>query len=163
MESSRHDYIDHYGYHCGVDIISEDDDIVIFNSTPSLSFDFKKHGIRIRHSNHYDYILRYVLKNGQIFLRGIEVRLSFFNKRAQIFGVNAEPYNKGNRDIFLFDDIPVEYSGTLSIGKTFDPQYWEHDEKTTPVPFSPEVYKENGYIKLEKGTITEKELFSRDK
>ena len=27
----------------------------------------------------------------------------------------------------------------------------------------PEVYKENGYIKLEKGTITQKELISRDK
>jgi len=161
MESSKHEYLDPYGYHVSIEIISEDDDLVVFNSTPSLSFDLKKHGIKIRHSDHYDYVLRYVLRNGQIFLRGIEVRLSFFHKRVQIFGVNAETYSKEKRSIFVFDDIPVEYSGVLSIGKTFDQQYWKHDEKATPVPFSPEVYRENGYIKFEKGTMTEKELISR--
>lgn len=163
MEASRFDFIDHYGYHCGVDMICEDDDIVVFSSTPSLSFDFHKHGIKIRHSDYYDYIVRYVLKNGQIFLRGIEARLSFSSIKAQIFGVNAEPHNKGSWNVWLFNDIPMEYSGTLSIGKVFDRQYWEHDEKTIPVPFSPEVYKENGYIKFEKGTIIEKKLISRDK
>ena len=161
METSRHDYIDRYGYHCGIEIVSEDDDLVVFNSKPSLSFDLKKHGIKIRHSDHYDYILRYVLRDGQIFLRGIEAQLSVFHKNAQIFGVNAKAYSKEKRSIFVFDDIPVEYSGTLHIGKAFDHQYWAHDEKTAPVPFSPEVYKENGYIKFEKGTMTEKELISR--
>ena len=161
METSKHDIIDLLGYRVSIEIICEDDDIVVFNSTPNLSFDFKKHGIKIRHSDHHDYALRYVVKNGQIFLRGIEVRLSFFNKKTQIFGVNAKAYSKEKQSIFVFDDIPVEYSGILSIGKTFDPKYWEHDEKTAPVPFSPEVYKENGYIKFENGIMTEKELISR--
>ena len=93
-----------------------------------------------------------------IFLCKIEARLSLLCKKSQIFGANAETINKGKWSIFHFDEIPLEYTGTLSIGKTFDHQYWEHDEKTIPVPFSPEVYKENGYIKLEKGKITEKDI-----
>ena len=156
-------YTDQYGYRCGVDITDEDDDIVVFSSTPNLSFDLKEHGIKIRRSKYHDYILRYVIKNEQIFLCGIETRLPFLCKKSQIFGVSAEAYNKGKWSIFRFDDIPVEYSGTLSIGRTFDYRYWKHDEKVTPVPFSPEVYKENGYIKLEKGKIIKKELISRDK
>jgi hypothetical protein len=50
----------------------------------------------------------------------------------------------------------------LSIGRSFDYRYWQHDEKTTPVPFSPDVFKENGYIKFEKGRIIEKSLVFRD-
>ena len=66
---SRYYYIDKYGYRCGVDITGEGDDIVVFNSTPNLSFDLKKHGVKIRRSKYEDYILTYVLKDGQIFLR----------------------------------------------------------------------------------------------
>ena len=160
MESSRHCYIDQYGYHCEVEIDSEDD-IVVFNSIPSLSFDFKKHGIRIRRSINYDYVLRYVIKNEQIFLRGIGARLSFLCKKIELYGVKAETFGKWS--FFHFDDIPVEYSGTLTIGKNFDYRYWQHEDKATPVPFSPEVYKDNGYIELEKGKIIKKELVSRDK
>ena len=43
---SRYYYTDQYGYRCGVDITSEEDDIVVFNSTPRLSFDLKEHGIK---------------------------------------------------------------------------------------------------------------------
>ena len=160
MEASRHSYFDQYGYRCEVEIIS--DDVVVFNSTPNLYFDFKKHGIKIRRSKYCDYILRYVIKNEQLFLRGIETRLSLLCKESQIFGVKAETFNKGKWSIFHFDDIPVEYTGTLSIGKTFDYRYWEHDDKVTPVPFSPDVYKENGYMKLKKGTIIEKVLTFND-
>ncbi len=161
MEASRHSYFDQYGYRCEVEIISED--IVVFNSTPNLCFDFKKHGIKIRHSKYYDYVLQYVIKNEQLFLRGISTRLSLLCKKSQIFGVKAETINKGKWSIFHFDDIPVDYTGTLKIGKTFDYRHWKHDEKATPVPFSPDVYKENGYIKFEKGTIIEKVLTFSDK
>lgn len=162
MEISRHCYVDQYGYRCAVDIDSEDDDIVVFDSTPHLSFDFKKHGIKIRHSKYDDYVLRYILKNGQLFLRGFEARLSFFSRNTQIMGKSSQTYNNGRWSVFLFDDIPVDYSGVLSIGKAFDYRYWPHDDKITPVPFSPEVYKENGFRKLEKGTVTDIELHSRN-
>ena len=160
MEASRHSYFDQYGYRCEVEIIS--DDVVVFNSTPNLYFDFKKHGIKIRRSKYCDYILRYVIKNEQLFLRGIETRLSLLCNESKIFGVKAEAFNKGKRSIFHFDDVPVEYTGTLSIGKTFNYRYWKHDEKVTPVPFSPDVYKESGYLQLEKGTIIEKVLTFRE-
>ena len=159
---SRYYYIDKYGYRCGVDITGEDDDIVVFNSTPNLSFDLKKHGIKIRRSKHYDYILSYALKDGQIFLHSFAARLSFFSGKSQIMGVKGRKLGDGNWSIFIFNDIFVDYSGTLSIGRTFDYRYWNHDEKMTPVPFSPEVYKENGYMKLEKGIITAKELKNRE-
>ena len=159
---SQYYYTDKYGYRCAVEITSEDDDIVVFNSTPSLLFDLKEHGIKIRHSKHYDYILRYVLKDGQILLRSFAARLSFFGRKSQIWGVTAAKYGDGKWSIFNFDDILVDHSGTLSIGRTFDYRYWNHDEKMTPVPFSPEVYKENGYIELEKGKIVKKELNYRN-
>lgn len=73
-------------------------------------------------------------------------------------GVTAAKHGDGKWSIFNFDDIFVDYSGTLSIGRTFDCRYWNHDEKMTPMPFSPEVYKENRYIELEKGKIVKKEL-----
>jgi len=159
MEVSRHRNLDPYGYRCEVEIIS--DDIVVFNSTPNLCFDFKKNGIKIRRSKHYDYILRYVIKNEQIFLRDIEARLSHVCPPL-IFGVEAEMFNREKWSIFHFDDIPVKYTGTLSIGKSFDYRYWKHDEKATPVPFSPDVYKEIGYLQLEEGKIVEKVLTLRD-
>ena len=161
MEVSRHSYLDQYGYQCEVEIMS--DDIVVFNSTPNLCFDFKKHGIKIRRSKYYDYLLCYIIKNEQLFLCGFETRLSCLCKKAQIFDKKAETLNNGKWSIFHFDDIPVEYTGTLSIGKSFDYRYWPHDEKARPVPFSPEVYKENGYLQLEKGIIIEKVLTFRDK
>ena len=160
MEFSRHGYFDQYGYRCEVEIMS--DDIVVFNSTPNLCFDFKKHGIKLRHSKYDDYVLHYAIKNEQLFLCKIEARLSLLCKKSQIFGVNAETINKGKWSIFNFDEIPLEYTGTLSIGKTFDYRYWEHDEKVTPVPFSPDVYKESGYLQLEKGTIIENVLTFRE-
>ena len=161
MEVSRHSYIDQYGYRCAVEIMS--DDMVVFDSTPNVCFDLKKHGIKIRHSPNYDYVLRYVIKEEQLFLCGMEARLSFLCKKARIFGVESETFNKGKWNIFHFDNIPVEYTGTMSIGKAFDDRYWKQDEKVTPVPFSPEAYKENGYIKFEKGTIIEKTLINRDR
>ena len=160
MELSRHSYIDPYGYRCGVEMIC--DDVVVFNSTPGLCFDFKKHGIRIRRSKNYDYILRYAIKNEQLFLCGIETRLSFFSKGSHIFGVKAEASTADNWSIFSFDGIPVDYTGILHIGKNFDDRYWKHDEKETPVPFSPDVYRENGYMKIEEGKIIEKTLTIRD-
>jgi hypothetical protein len=160
MEFSRHGYFDQYGYRCEVEIMS--DDIVVFNSTPNLCFDFKKHGIKLRHSKYYDYVLHYAIKNEQLFLCKIKARLSLLCKKSQIFGVNAETINKGKWSIFNFDEIPLEYTGTLSIGRSFDYRYWQHDEKATPVPFSPDVFKENGYIKFEKGRIIEKSLVFRD-
>lgn len=167
MKSSRHYCIDKYGCRYAVEMISENDDIVVFGSTPKLSFDLKEHGIKIRRAKHdipmdYDYILIYVLKDGKMFFRGFEAHLSFWSRSSKILGVAAEEYNEGKWSRFIFDDISTDYSGTLSIGKDFDYRYWKHEDKARPVPFSPEVYKENGYIKIENGAIVAKELHPRD-
>ncbi len=161
MNTSAHYYTDQYGYRCEIDIICEDD-TVVFNSTPHLSFDLKKHGIKIRRSKYDDYVLSYVLKDGQIFLRSLATHLSFFSKSSQVMGVTAKKHGDGKWSIFPFDDIPIDYSGALSIGKAFDYSYWKDDDRITPVEFSPKAYKQNGYIKLEKGKITEVELHSRN-
>ncbi len=158
METSRHVYTDKYGYRCAVDIINEDDDTVVFDSTPHLSFDFKKYGIQIRRFGHYDYVMTYVIKNGRIYLRGFEARPSFVGRNSQIRGLDAEVLTIGKQRRFLFNDIPTDYSGILRMGKGFDDCVWKHDEKAMPVPFSSDVYKENGYMKFEKGIVVEKEL-----
>lgn len=161
MEESRHHYTDQNGYLCEVSIFH--DDVVVFESTPNLFFDFKKHKIKIRSGKYYDYVLSYAIKDEQLFLRSIEVRLSFLSKKAKIYDVAPETIHNGKWSIFRFNDIPVEYTGTLSIGKDFDYSFWQHDEKAKPVPFCPEVYKKNGYIKFEKGKIIEKSLAPSDK
>ena len=85
MEESIHHYTDQYAYLCEIRIFN--DDIVVFGSTPNLSFDFKKHEIKIRPGKYYDYVLSYAIKDEQLFLRSIEVRLSFLSKK--VFPANT--------------------------------------------------------------------------
>lgn len=154
---SQYEYTDKYGYRCAINITDEKDDIVVFRSIPSLSFDLKKYGIKIRRSEYYDYVLSYALKDGQIFLRSFAAHLSFFSRKTKIMGIPAVKHGDGKWSIFCFDDAFVDYSGTLDIGRTFDYRFWQNDDQITPVPFSPEVYKENGCIRFENGKIVKEE------
>ena len=158
MEGSRYRDTDKHGYRYEVEIVS--DGIVVFGSTPGLCFDFKRYGIRIRRSKHYDYTLHYAIKNGRLLLCRIETRLSLFHRGAELLGVKATSYRNGRWSVFTFDGVPVEYTGILRVGKGFDARYWKHDEKSAPVPFSPEAYRETGYIRLENGVVTEEVLAS---
>ena len=105
MKKSEHRYIDRYGYRCAVEIICEDDEIVVFDSTPKLSFDYKKHGIKIKREKFDDYVITYVMKNGNLFFRSFLAPLSFLSRKGQIFGVTPEPYFDGKLSCFFLENI----------------------------------------------------------
>ena len=153
MEFSRHIYTDKLGYRCAVEIGSEDG-FVVFDSAPKLAFDFTEHGVRIKRKKHLDCVVTFVIKDNRIFLRAFDACLSILSKK-QMLGVAAQRYGDGKWSRFEFNDILVDYSGTLNIGKDFDYRFWKHDDKATSVPFSPEVYKQNGYIRFENGVVVE--------
>ena len=158
MEISTHYNTDKYGFRYAIVFINETDDFVVFDSYPKLAFDFKEHGIKIKRSINYDYTLRYTLKDGRLYFCGFEARFSFWRKRAKLLGVPLTRDVHGRLSRFVFDKIPTDYSGTLTIGRRFDKSYWRDDEKAYPTPFSPEAYKENGYLTLENGVVVKTEL-----
>ncbi len=155
MESSQHEFIDEKGYLCAVEIHDEEHDLVVFESTPKLSFDFRAHKIKIRKSKVTDYKLIYQLKHDRLFLCAVFTRPSFFSRNKQIFGVSPEWFDNHKWALYRVDDIPSSYSGTLKVGKDFDYTHWQHDDKMYPVPFTPEVYQKNGYARFENGILTE--------
>lgn len=165
-----HYYTDKYGYDCAVEMIFKDG-TVVFDSVPKLSFDYKMHGISIRRLKcsvcydygipHNDYVLSYEMKNGHLYFRSFLARLPFFHKSVELFGVKPEKHGDGELSIYKFDDIPAKYSGTLIIGRDFDHRYWPTDDRSSPIPFCPEVFKKNGYIKFEQGKVIDYFLESR--
>ena len=161
MDQSRHIYTDKRGYRCAIEIIS-DDGIVVFDSLPKLSFYFSAYGVKIKRWKQYDCVVTYVIKDKRIFLRSFDAILSLFSQK-QMLGATVQRLGDGKWSRFEFDDILVDYSGTLNIGKNFDYRFWKHEDKATEVPFSPEVYKENGSIVFEKGSIVSVKCSARPK
>ena len=155
-EISSHEHVDRLGKTYSIDVFTEDG-TVVFNSTPPLSLDIYKFGIKLKRKPFNPYTIVYTIKDGTIYL----TRLNVFSKTApEIFGVKSQKLFDSDILTYEFDNIPTDYSGTLTVGKNFDMKYWSDDDRSTPVPFSPEVYKEIGYIKIENGLITERVMKS---
>ena len=79
---------------------------------------------------------------------------------AEILGVKPD-HSRSRRLLTYHFDIPVDYTGVWQIGGDFDHRFWPKDDRVTPVPFSPEVYKQNGFIRFENGRVTEMKLSPR--
>ena len=158
MEQSQHTYTDRYGYRCTAEIINLDEDVAVFDSMPHGFFDFRKHGIKIRRSRYEDYRLILVIRDGRIYLREFSAQLSYFSRKRKLLGAEAQSLGDGTWRTFRLADIPLDYSGILRIGADFDERFWRHDEKASPIPFSPDVYRQNGHIRFENGVAVEKEL-----
>lgn len=156
-ESSAHYHTDPYGFRYQIQIATYDG-IVIFDSTPPLSFDLKATGVKIKRGRNWDYTVAYEIKDAQLYLCRLEAR---FLKSPPLFGV--EPTNPYSSRVFtyFFENLPVNYNGLLTIGKDFDYKFWKHEDKARPVPFCKEVYKQNGFIQFENGRIIEQILKPR--
>lgn len=155
MTRSAHTYTDARGHICEIEIIDEQGDLVVFDSTPRLSFDPVAHGIRIRRSRFYDYSLVYKIKDGNLYFCALKTHPSVFSRKKTILDALPKQLGDGRWVIYDFGDMLCDYSGKLTIGKDFDMQYMPCDDKARSVPFCPEVYKKNGYMIIENGRITE--------
>ena len=160
MESSCHYLTDKYGYKYSVTVSAED--YVVFDSTPPLSFDIKAHGLRIvKNKNREnlpvftDYDTFFTIKDNVLYFTAISARLRRFPRPTALFGTVPHRLGDGKYSIYEFSVPMTDYSGILSIGKDFDLSSWPKNEYTHDVPFCPEVYKQNGYIKIENGKVIE--------
>ena len=167
MEQSCHYLTDKYGYKYAVTIST--DDLVVFDSTPSLEFDIKKHGLRIvKNKNrvkipvYTDYDILFKIEDGTLYFIAFHACLRRFPKRPALFGAHPQRLGDGKWSSYEFCIPVTSYTGTLSIGREFDTKFWPKNDYTQPVPFCPEVYKQNGYIKIENGRVTEKFIAERN-
>lgn len=167
MEQSCHYLTDKYGYKYSVTVSA--DDHVVFDSTPPLSFDTKAHGLRIvKNKNrenlpvYTDYDTFFTIKDAVLYFTAISARLRRFPHPTALFGVEPHRLGDGKLSIYEFSVPMTDYSGILSIGKDFDFSFWPKNDYTHLVPFCPEVYKQNGYIKIENGKVIEINVFNRN-
>lgn len=159
MENSVHYVKDTYGYKCSNQINNYDADFVVFGCEPPLIFDVKKHGLKINKRECGDYDLFYELKCGALYLSRLEFEPKFLYKSVEIMGVKPiYPYPNKKRCSYIFDSLPVDYTGLWQIGSDFDKHFWPKEDHLHRVPFSPEVYKNNGFIRFENGRVVEMEL-----
>lgn len=158
-EISSHKHTDRLGKTYSVEIFTEDG-TVVFNSTPPLLLDVYEFGIKLKRKPFNPYTLVYTIKSGAIYL----TRLHVFTKTTpEIFGVKPQKLFDSDMLTYEFDNIPTDYCGTLTVGKNFDMKYWPDDDRSTSVPFSPDVYKEIGHIKFENGVIIEQKIKKNQK
>ena len=147
---------DRYGHKYQINYLI--DDFVVFSCLPELFFDVKAHGIKVKSGIYWDYSLSYDVKNGVLHMTMLEGN---FGSASEIMGVKPD-HGRSSRVLTYSFDIPVDYTGVWQIGKDFDFRFWSEDEKAKPTPFSPEVYKQNGFIRFEKGKVVEMELKPRE-
>ena len=152
MEQSCHYLTDKYGYKYAVTIYT--DDLVVFDSTPSLEFDIKKHGLRIvKNKNrvkipvYTDYDILFKIEDGTLYFIAFHACLRRFPKRPALFGAHPQRLGDGKWSSYEFCIPVTSYTGTLSVGREFDTKFYPKNDYTPPIPFCPEVYKQNGYIK----------------
>ena len=147
---------DRYGHKYQINF--EIEDFVVFSCSPELSFDVRSHGIKVKRDIYWDYSLSYDVKDGVLHMTMLE---GLFGSAPEIMGVKPD-HSRSSRVLTYSFDIPVDYTGVWQIGKDFDFRFWSGDEKAKPTPFSPEVYKQNGFIRFEKGKVIEMELKPRE-
>lgn len=167
MEQSCHYLTDKYGYKYAVTIYT--DDLVVFDSTPSLEFDIKKHGLRIvKNKNrvkipvYTDYDILFKIEDGTLYFIAFHACLRRFPKRPALFGAHPQRLGDGKWSSYEFCIPVTSYTGTLSVGREFDTKFYPKNDYTHPIPFCPEVYKQNGYIKIENGKVIEINVFNRN-
>ena len=160
VEKSNHERTDKYGNRYQISIETEDG-TVVFDSSPTLAFDCKAHGISVKRSEPFSYSIVYRIERGRLFLARLAVHPRRFCKKPCVLG--AEPSRYGDNDwvLYVFDKIPCTYTGKLTIGRDFDRSFWNHDEKAHPVPFAPYAYHQNGYMLIENGIVAETVLRDR--
>ena len=160
MSFSTHRGIDKYGHRYSNTVWAFEDDIVVFGCEPPLVFDIKEHGLMGKINKmkppYDDYGMTYDVKGGSLYLTEFKFEAKPRFKPAELFGSTPlKPYPNLRRYFYTFEPQPVDYSGVWQVGKDFDFRFWQGDEKAKPTPFCPEVYKQNGFIRFEKGRAVE--------
>jgi len=144
--SSHHFVTDSRGLRGEIAVFT-DDDSVVFGSTPPLCFDWRAAGCAPWRGEYY--LMVHLTAEG-LYLTNLSAK--FLLPPPAIFGVKPTRQFR-LRWAWHFDDLPWDYTGTLSLGRDFDPRFWPENDYTERVPFSPEVYRENGEVRLERGIV----------
>ena len=167
MEQSCHYLTDKYGYKYAVTVST--DDVVVFDSTPPLSFDAKAHRFRIvKNKNREnlpvctDYDLFFTIKDNKLYFTAISAQMRCFPYPTALFDVKPNRLGDGKWSIYEFSKPMTDYTGILSIGKDFDLSFWPKNDYTHHVPFCHAAYKQNGYMKIENGLVIEKFIAERN-
>ena len=168
MSLSVHRGVDQYGHKYSNTVWDFEHDIVVFGCEPPLLFDIKEYGLMKKINKvkapYDDYGMTYDIKGGALYLIEFKFEAKPLVKPPELFDtLPFKPYPTLRRYYYIFEHQPVDYSGVFRIGKDFDFDFWQGDEKAKPTTFRPEAYKQNGYICFEKGKIVEIELRPRNK
>ncbi len=139
-------------------IVFWNEDFVVFSCEPELSFDVKAHELKFKKGIHRDYTVSFEVKDGILFMTKLE---GDFTKPGEVMGAKPDHIMGSKLWGYLFE-VPTDYTGLWQIGNDFDQRFWPKDDRTHRVPFSPEVYKQNGFIRFEKGKVVEMELKPRE-
>lgn len=161
MHHSCHEVTFADGSACDVYVLA-DEDFVVFGTEPALGPDLSRLGLGgARRSIHYR------LENGQLWLERLtgEFRRRLFRALPVIYGVKAVRSCEADNDPpcdnpRMWQYIlrrPADFTGTMLIGCDFDMRFWPKDDRITPVPCTPEVYRRVERLHFAAGQMVKRE------
>ncbi|MBQ8276811.1 MAG: hypothetical protein IJZ02_09370 [Clostridia bacterium] len=161
MHHSCHEVTFADGSVCDVYVLA-DEDFVVFGTEPGLGPDLSRLCLGgARRSIHYR------LENGQLRLESLmgEFRCRLFRALPVIDGVKAMRSCEADNDPpcdnprmwqYTFHRL-ADFTGTMLIGRDFDPRFWPKDDRITPVPCTPEVYRRVERLHFAAGRLVRRE------
>ena len=145
MHRSCHEVTLADGSQCDVYVLA-DEDFVVFETDPALGPDLSLLGLHGRRRS-----VCYRLENGQLWLEAVmgEFRRPLFRPLPVIDGVKAVRSCEADTDPPCDNPrmwqytlrCPADFTGTMLVGRDFDLRFWPRDDRITPVPCTPEVYR----------------------
>ena len=123
-----------------------DNDFVVLSASPdiSVSFDIYTHGLSVKEAPNYSYKLYFKISDEGILLQSISgnFRIPFFHKKLPVVcGAAAVRFGDLKGSYIYRISLPINYTGTLRMGKDFDHRYYPSDDKSRRVPFEEKCYK----------------------
>ena len=145
METSMSYHYDRRGLKYAVEY-ETDNDFVVLSASPdiSVSFDIYTHGLSVKETQNYSYKLYFKISDESIFLQSISgnFRIPFFHKKLPVVcGAAAVRFGDLKGSYIYRISLPINYTGTLRMGKDFDHRYYPSDDKSRRVPFEEKCYK----------------------
>ena len=170
-ECSEHLYTDRYGNSCSNSIYMMDEDTVVFGGTPQLEYDIAPIRAQLKYAVSVFgvlYLCHYRVKDGELLIKSINYRgkpilkhqLPYAKPMLQGFRTNRFGRIKEALICYEFpgDGMRVDYTGKLLCGQEFIMRYYPLDDKYTPCPFEPSVYRRVYEICFEHGKEVSRKL-----
>ena len=166
MHRSCHEVTLADGSRCGIYVLAEED-FAVFGTEPSLGPDLSRLDLGGKRRS-----IHYRLENGQLWLERLEgeFRRRLFRALPVIDGVTAmrrceadtEPPCDNPRMWQYPLRRPADFTGTMLVGRDFDLRFWPRDDRITPVPCTPEVYRTVERLHFAAGRLGRRERVEGD-